>query len=94
MDNVITIDEIKVVVKENDSNKPVTEKEVQAYVDYAKEQVSKIKEAQSLTDVEISIINDETTIKFKYTTVNFERIRRITGNRLWESPSNGTEIAS
>ena len=82
MDNVITIYDIKVVVKENDSNKPVTEKEVQAYVDYAKEQVSKIKEAQSLTDVEISIINDEATIKFKYTTVNFERIRRITGNRL------------
>ena len=94
MDNVITIDDIKVVVKENDSNKPVTEKEAQAYVDYAKEQVSKIKEAQSLTGVKVSIINGEAAIEFKYSTVNFERIRRITGNRLWESPSNDTEIAA
>ena len=80
--NVFTIDGIKVVVNSNDSDEPVTKEEAKAYVDYAKEQMSKIKEAQSLTGVEISIINDEATIKFKYTTVNFERIRRITGNRL------------
>ena len=88
--NVFTIDGIKVVVNSNDSDEPVTN----AYVNYAKEQMSKIKEAQSLTGVKVSIINGEAAIEFKYSTVNFERIRRITGNRLWESPSNDTEIAA
>lgn len=89
-----SIDGIKVVVKSNDSEGPVTNKEVQAYVDYAKEQVSKIKEAQSLTEVEVTIANGEATVEYKYSTIKFERIRRITGNRLWESPSNDTEIAA
>lgn len=92
--NVFTIDGIKVVVNSNDSDEPVTNEEAKAYVDYAKEQMSKIKEAQSLTGVSVSIINGEAAIEFKYSTVNFERIRRITGNRLWESPSNDTEIAA
>lgn len=92
--NVFTIDGIKVVVNSNDSDEPVTNEEAKAYVNYAKEQMSKIKEAQSLTGVKVSIINGEAAIEFKYSTVNFERIRRITGNRLWESPSNGTEIAA
>ena len=92
--NVFTIDGIKVVVNSNDSDEPVTNEEAKAYVNYAKEQMSKIKEAQSLTGVKVSIINGEAEIEFKYSTVNFERIRRITGNRLWESPSNGTEIAA
>lgn len=92
--NVFTIDGIKVVVNSNDSDEPVTKEEAKAYVDYAKEQMSKIKEAQSLTGVKVSIINGEAAIEFKYSTVNFERIRRITGNRLWESPSNDTEIAA
>jgi len=89
-----SIDGIKVVVKSNDSDEPVTDKEMQAYIDYAKEQVSKIKEAQALTEVEVIIDNGEAAIEFKYSTVKFERIRRITGNHLWESPSNGTEIAA
>ena len=89
-----SIDGIKVVVKSNDSEGPITDKEVQAYVDYAKEQVSKIKEAQSLTEVEVTIVNGEASVEYKYSTVKFERIRRITGNRLWESPSNDTEIAA
>lgn len=92
--NTFTIDGIKVVVNSNDSDEPVTKEEAKAYVDYAKEQMSKIKEAQSLTGVSVSIINGEAAIEFKYSTVNFERIRRITGNRLWESPSNDTEIAA
>ena len=92
--NTFTIDGIKVVVNSNDSDEPVTKEEAKAYVDYAKEQMSKIKEAQSLTGVKVSIINEEAAIEFKYSTVNFERIRRITGNRLWESPSNDTEIAA
>lgn len=92
--NTFTIDGIKVVVNSNDSDEPVTNEEAKAYVDYAKEQMSKIKEAQSLTGVSVSIINGEAAIEFKYSTVNFERIRRITGNRLWESPSNDTEIAA
>lgn len=92
--NTFTIDGIKVVVNSNDSDEPVTKEEAKAYVDYAKEQMSKIKEAQSLTGVKVSIINGEAAIEFKYSTVNFERIRRITGNRLWESPSNDTEIAA
>ena len=92
--NVFTIDGIKVVVNSNDSDEPVTKEEAKAYADYAKEQMSKIKEAQSLTGVKVSIINGEAAIEFKYSTVNFERIRRITGNRLWESPSNDTEIAA
>lgn len=92
--NVFTIDGIKVVVNSNDSDEPVTKEEAKAYVDYAKEQMSKIKEAQSLTGIKVSIINGEAAIEFKYSTVNFERIRRITGNRLWESPSNDTEIAA
>ena len=92
--NVFTIDGIKVVVNSNDSDEPVTNEEAKAYVNYAKEQMSKIKEAQSLTGVSVSIINGEAAIEFKYSTVNFERIRRITGNRLWESPSNDTEIAA
>ena len=92
--NVFTIDGIKVVVNSNDSDEPVTNEEAKAYVNYAKEQMSKIKEAQSLTGVKVSIINGEAAIEFKYFTVNFERIRRITGNRLWESPSNDTEIAA
>lgn len=92
--NTFTIDGIKVVVNSNDSDEPVTKEEAKAYVDYAKEQMSKIKEAQSLTSVSVSIINGEAAIEFKYSTVNFERIRRITGNRLWESPSNDTEIAA
>ena len=89
-----SIDGVKVVVKSNDSDEPVTDKEVQAYVDYAKEQVSKIKEAQSLTEVEVTIANGEASVEYKYSTIKFERIRRITGNRLWESPSNDTEIAA
>lgn len=89
-----SIDGVKVVVKSNDSEGPVTDKEVQAYVDYAKEQVSKIKEAQSLTEVEVTIANGEASVEYKYSTIKFERIRRITGNRLWESPSNDTEIAA
>ena len=89
-----SIDGIKVVVKSNDSEGPITDKEVQAYVDYAKGQVSKIKEAQSLTEVEVTIVNGEASVEYKYSTVKFERIRRITGNRLWESPSNDTEIAA
>ena len=92
--NVFTIDGIKVVVNSNDSDEPVTNEEAKAYVNYAKEQMSKIKEAQSLTVVKVSIINGEAAIEFKYSTVNFERIRRITGNRLWESPLNDTEIAA
>ena len=92
--NVFTIDGIKVVVNSNDSDEPVSNEEVKAYVNYAKEQMSKIKEAKSLTGVKVSIINGEAAIEFKYSTVNFERIRRITGNRLWESPSNDTEIAA
>ena len=92
--NVFTIDGIKVVVNSNDSDEPVTNEEAKGYVNYAKEQMSKIKEAQSLTGVKVSIINGEAAIEFKYSTVNFERIRRITGNRLWESPSNDTEIAA
>lgn len=92
--NTFTIDGIKVVVNSNDSDEPVTKEEAKAYVDYAKEQMSKIKEAQSLTGIKVSIINGEAAIEFKYSTVNFERIRRITGNRLWESPSNDTEIAA
>ena len=92
--NVFTIDGIKVVVNSNDSDEPVTNEEAKAYVNYAKEQMSKIKEAQSLTGVKVSIINGEAAIEFKYSTVNFERIRRITGNRLLESPSNDTEIAA
>lgn len=92
--NTFTIDGIKVVVNSNDSDEPVTNEEAKAYVDYAKEQISKIKEAQSLTGIKVSIINGEAAIEFKYSTVNFERIRRITGNRLWESPSNDTEIAA
>lgn len=92
--NVFTIDGIKVVVNSNDSDEPVTNEEAKAYVNYAKEQMSKIKEAQSLIGVKVSIINGEAAIEFKYSTVNFERIRRITGNRLWESPSNDTEIAA
>ena len=92
--NVFTIDGIKVVVNSNDSDEPVTNEEAKAYVNYAKEQMSKIKEAQSLTGVKVSIINGEAAIEFKYSTVNFERIRRITGNHLWESPSNDTEIAA
>lgn len=92
--NIFTIDGIKVVVNSNDSDEPVTKEEAKAYVDYAKEQMSKIKEAQSLTGIKVSIINGEAAIEFKYSTVNFERIRRITGNRLWESPSNDTEIAA
>ena len=92
--NTFTIDGIKVVVNSNDSDEHVTNEEAKAYVDYAKEQMSKIKEAQSLTGVSVSIINGEAAIEFKYSTVNFERIRRITGNRLWESPSNDTEIAA
>ena len=89
-----SIDGVKVVVKSNDSEGPVTDKEVQAYVDYAKEQVNKIKEAQSLTEVEVTIANGEASVEYKYSTIKFERIRRITGNRLWESPSNDTEIAA
>ena len=92
--NTFTIDGIKVVVNSNDSDEPVTKEEAKAYVDYAKEQMSKIKEAQSLTGIKVSIINGEAAIEFKYSTVNFERIRRITGNRLWESPSNDTDIAA
>ena len=92
--NVFTIDGIKVVVNSNDSDEPVTNEEAKAYVNHAKEQMNKIKEAQSLTGVKVSIINGEAAIEFKYSTVNFERIRRITGNRLWESPSNDTEIAA
>ena len=92
--NVFTIDGIKVVVNSNDSDEPVTNEEAKAYVNYAKEQMSKIKEAQSLTGVKVSIINGEAAIEFKYSTVNFERIRRITDKRLWESPSNDTEIAA
>lgn len=89
-----SIDGVKVVVKSNDSEGPVTDKEVQAYVDYAKEQVSKIKEAQSLTEVEVTIANGAASVEYKYSTVKFERIRRITGDCLWESPSNDTEIAA
>ena len=89
-----SIDGVKVVVKSNDSDGPVTDKEVQAYVDYAKEQVSKIKEAQSLTEVEVTIANGEASVEYKYSTIKFERIRRITGDRLWESPSNDTVIAA
>ena len=80
--NVFTIDGIKVVVNSNDSDEPVTNEEAKAYVNYAKEQMSKIKEAQSLTEVNVEIENGEVTIEYKYSTVKFERIRRITGNRL------------
>ena len=80
--NVFTIDGIKVVVNSNDSDEPVTNEEAKAYVNYAKEQMSKIKEAQSLTEVNVEIENGEVTIEYKYSTVKFERIRRITGNHL------------
>ena len=80
--NVFTIDGIKVVVNSNDSDEPVTNEEAKAYVNYAKEQMNKIKEAQSLTEVNVEIENGEVTIEYKYSTVKFERIRRITGNHL------------
>ena len=94
MDVNMFINGIKVTVKSGEDDGFITTDEIQLYVDYANEQISKIKEAQSLTGVKVSIINGEAAIEFKYSTVNFERIRRITGNRLWESPSNDTEIAA
>ena len=92
--NVFTIVGTEFDVKSNASDKSVINEAEKANINYANEQMSKIKEAQSLTGVKVSIINGEAAIEFKYSTVNFERIRRITGNRLWESPSNDTEIAA
>ena len=82
MDVNMFINGIKVTVKSGEDDGFITTDEIQLYVDYANEQISKIKEAQSLTGVKVSIINGEAAIEFKYSTVNFERIRRITGNRL------------
>ena len=82
MDVNMFINGIKVTVKSGEDDGFITTDEIQLYVDYANEQISKIKEAQSLTGVKVSIINGEAAIEFKYSTVKFERIRRITGNRL------------
>ena len=82
MDVNMFIDGIKVTVKSGEDEGFITTDEIQLYVDYANEQISKIKEAQSLTEVNIEIENGEVTIEYKYSTVKFERIRRITGNHL------------
>lgn len=74
-----TIDGIKVTVKSNDSEGVISDKEIQAYVDSAKEEISQIKEAVALTEVNIAIANGKASVDYKYSTVKFERIRRITG---------------
>ena len=52
----------------------ISEQEKQAYVDYLQEKYGRM-----LKDLEITLDGEEVDLKYTFTDVPFERIRRITG---------------
>ena len=57
------------------TNEPMTQKEIDGYID----QIKKDNPDKIIKTVEITVDGDFVDVKFEYESVQFERIRRITG---------------